>query len=225
MPTKPPTPSAVVKVTLVHGLGTDIHIGSGCFWSYSGGVPTAGNLNSIATGIGTAWNGQLSALMSANGLLEQVTVEDLASATGATGVSTTAHAGTRTGAAPTVAACAQLNLSIARKYRGGKPKIFLPFGVTTDMSGEAAWSSTFFNLVTAAWASFQTAVNGLTGGPITLGNQVNVSYYSGSTTNPNSSKWSRRNIPALRGTPVVDTITAAQCRQKLGSQRRRIRAS
>ena len=225
MPTKPPTPSGVIKINLVHGLGTDLHIGTALFWSYTGSAPSAANLNTLAGSVGSAWASDLASLLSNAGLLESVQCTDLASASGATGQSLTTHAGTRAGNPPTMAACAQINFSVARRYRGGKPKAFFPFGITTDMGTQFSWNSTFITAVNSGYASFQTAVNGLTAGPATLVAQQNVSYFSGSTSNPNSSKWGRRNIPAMRGTPLVEPITAAGCRVKLGSQRRRIAAS
>jgi hypothetical protein len=50
---------------------------------------------------------------------------------------------------------------------------------------------------------------------------VNVSYYNGFTVVTNPTTGRARNVPTLRGTPVVDTVTGIVARVQVGSQRRR----
>src|SRR6201997_4312324 len=172
------------------------------FWSYTGGTPSAANLSTIAGLIGTAWATNLASLMTTAGALSEVDVTDLASNTGAVGTSTTSHAGTRSGLEPTTGTCLVAKYTIARHYRGGKPKGFWPFGLTSDLVDQHLWSTAFVSACNTGFAAFQSGVNGLVGGPITLGTQQNVSYFSGTQTNPSTSKWARRNRPAPRGTPL-----------------------
>lgn len=220
-----PTPSPVVKIVLRHGLGNDLHIGTHMFWSYSGGTPTVANLNALAGTVGTAWNTNLASLLSSNGLLEGVDILDVASNTGVEGTSSTTHAGTRAGSEVSLGASLVALYKIARHYRGGKPKGFWPFGITSDLTGGAAWSAGFITACNSGLAAFASAVNGATNGAITLGVQQNVSYFQGSQTNPSGSKWGRRNVPAPRAVPLVEPVTAIVASPVLGSQRRRIRAS
>ena len=218
-----PTPSPVVRIVLLHGIGTDVHIGSKVYWSYTGAAPSAANCVTLANSIGVAWGAQLKQMMSTNGLLEGVTVTDLASNAGNTGAAPFATAGTRVGSEITQAVATVLNFHIARRYRGGKPKVFLPYGVVADSTTGSNWLAAYVTAMNAAWAAFQTAVNGLVAGTTTLGVQQNVSYFSGSTANTSISKWARRNVPAPRAVPVVEPITSAVTQPILGSQRRRYR--
>jgi hypothetical protein len=219
-----PTQSPVVRIRLIHGKGTKLNIGSRCYWSYSGGTPTIAQLNALASSISTAWGAQLKALMSVNGGLTAVYVDDVYTTNGFTGSYVATVSGTRAGTDVSVNDCAILSFRIQTKYRGGKPKMFLPYGMVADQSSVTTWSSTFINAVDAAWPNFQGAVNGLTSGPITLGTQQHVSYYQGATQNPATSKWAPRNIPAARGTATVTPVLSAAATQIVGSQRRRLQA-
>jgi hypothetical protein len=113
---------------------------------------------------------------------------------------------------------------IARRYRGGKPKSFFPWGVVTDFSSPQLWTSAFANSATGDYATFIAAVRAIAAGSTTLSNYVNVSYFSGSTVVINPVTGRARNVPTLRtGGPVVDSIVASTANTRIGSQRRRIR--
>lgn len=218
-----PTPSNVVKISIRHGLNLDVKMTTHLFWSYTGSAPTPANCATLAAAIGNAWNANLASLCSTAGVMEEVDVTDLASATGAQGASLTTHAGSRAGLNVSNGACLVTKYTIARHYRGGKPKGFWPFGIASDLTNGNQWLGAFTAAANTAFAAFATAVNGLVAGATTLGTQQNVSYFSGTQANPSTSKWARRNRPAPRAVPLVESVTGIVCSSTLGSQRRRIR--
>jgi hypothetical protein len=223
MPPLPPTPSNVIKVTLDQGVDITQPINAGIFFAYTGGHPSPGDCATIAGLIGGAWATNLASLMSTGGGVQKVTVRDLAVANGNIGEDDTAHAGTRVGLIPTEGTCMIINHKVGRHYRGGKPRSYMPWGVAADLADQKQWSSAFRNAVNTGWANFMAACAGLTGGTTVVAGPVNVSYFSGHTPNPSSSPWSKKNIPLLRGVPVVDAILSSSARTNIGTQRRRNR--
>lgn len=218
-----PTPSPVMRVRLIHESGTTNLLGSRFFLAYTdASAPSIADLNSMATFISTTWNAQLAGLLNTSALLFSVIIDDLASATGNQGVDTTTHAGTRAGAVYAQDAVMQLNFKIARHYRGGKPKVYLPYGVTPDATSQTQWSSTFTNLSVSAWNAFIAAISGHTSGGLTAGGQVSVSYYKGPVGNTNKSPWARKNVPAPRGTPVVDPVIGVSGSRFIVTLRKRL---
>ena len=218
-----PTPSPVLRIRLIHGAGTDLTMGSRFYIAYTdASQPSIADLNTFATFIRTTWAAQLAGQMSSSNGLQSVIVDDVANATGNQGVDSTAVSGTRAGTAPPQDEVIQLNFKIGRHYRGGKPKIYLPFGVTADYSSANTWGATFANGVVTAWNNFQAAINGHTSGGITAGAQVSVSYFQGARTNPNLSKWAKKNVAAPRTVPVVDPVVTITASRFLVTLRKRL---
>lgn len=187
--------------------------------SYASTAPTAAQLNTFAGSVRSAWGTNLASLASTNESLTGVIATDLSSG-GLSGSDSTTVAGTRAGTEAPVQSCVVIKFLIARRYRGGKPKIFLPFGVQADQADVAHWSGAFVTAVATGWGNFVTAVQaaGWTGSGAL--NVVNVSYYQGFTT-VTRLPLRARNVPTLRGTPLVDTVTAFNVNSLMGSQRRR----
>jgi hypothetical protein len=139
--------------------------------------------------------------------LNQVELLDLASTSGNSGLWNGAIGGTSTGAALTQGTATVLDFKIARRYRGGKPRTYLPSGRAADQNDLNTWTSTYQSAVDSAWTAFIAAVLAIGGTGITLTQHVNVSYHTGG---------------AIRPTPVVDNITAYSMALRISSQRRRI---
>lgn len=191
--------------------------------AYSGGPPSVANALSMANSILAAAGTNFAALMGDSVSVTTVQVTDLSSASGAQAVSTgAATPGTRgtTLLAPGTAAVS--TSSIIRRYRGGKPRSYFPFGIASDVATTGLWTSGFVTAVNAAVAAWRTAVLGA-GAGCTIVQFINVSYYSGFTAmeNPATGRW--RNVPKVRATALTDSLSAGVCQQKIGSQRRRNR--
>jgi len=189
---------------------------------YSGTAPTNAQLHTFNASQITNFNADLKSLINATFILTQVTSEDLSSSTGAVDVTATSQTGTRAGSAVTGAACVVCSYEIARRYRGGHPRGYWVFGSDSDITDDRDWSTTLVNAVNTGIAAYFTAnaAAGWTGaGTIT---QVNVSYYSGFTVVTNPITGRARNVPTLRVTPTIDTVTSIVARQSIGTQRRRL---
>lgn len=218
-----PLPPAgnVVRLRHLFNFGNPQPVGFRIFMAYTGGPPTNANLVTLASQADVKFNASLASLMATGIQLVTIIADDLSVASGATGTWTGSSAGTRTGTIPTDSTAALVELGIARRYRGGKPKVFTPFGVAADLSNPNAWSSAFQSALVTGWNSYITGLAAITGIGITLTTQQNVSYFKGSQANPNPSKWAKKNVPLLRGTPVLDPIVSVGVRLTPGVQRRR----
>lgn len=220
MPALPPVPK-VLKNIINFAVGPDVSALTRFFLQYGGTAPTAAQLVTMAGALASAWGTNMSPMSSPGVAQNGVSIEDLSSATGAFGSDSSVHVGTRTGGILPAGSCLEIGWNIARRYRGGKPKQFLPCGTATDLNAVQQWTSTFISAITSAWTNFETAVLGAawaSGGPLSF---VNVSYYQGFTVVTNPITHRARNVPTLRGTPVVDPIASFFVELSVASQRRR----
>lgn len=222
MPALPPAPN-VLKCSLNYNTQGSLKAGNRLFFEYSGGPPSVANCNTIATGISTAFSTDLAALMGPQIGLVEITVTDLTSDTSAEGSWTGSIPGTRSGEIVDLDTAVLQNFTIARRYRGGKPRTYWPFGCSADLNSDRnTWTSGYLSAHASGWAAFLAAVLAITGGGCTITNHVNVSYYSGfaSVENPVTKRW--RNIPTPRtGDAVVDGITGTTVSETIGVQKRR----
>jgi hypothetical protein len=150
-----------------------------------------------------------------------VAAEDLSSATGAVAVGTITNAGSRAGGAIAPGTSLMIQFLIARRYRGGKPKIFLPLGVSSDITAGAVWASALLSSTITGWNAMIASI--VAAGWTAAGtlSQVSVSYYNGFTVVTNPVTHRARNVPTLRVAPTVDTVTGISVETELASQRRR----
>lgn len=223
MPALPPVPN-VLQVKFNWAVGSDQNALVRCYVSYTGGPPSSADCNTLAAAIATAYNTNLRNLAGGDKTLHSIQLTDLSSSSGAQGQSSPNTAGTRAGSALPASVCCLVNDVINRRYRGGKPRQFWPFGVQADISAAQAWSNAFVTAVNTQVGAFWAAVIGLTGGTTVIAAHVSVSYYQGFTNVAYGSPQKYRRVPTLRGGgPVIDVITTHQCNTIYGTQRRRLR--
>jgi hypothetical protein len=217
-----PSPGLVVRANFQISDESGVPAGSRIFLTYHGSPPNQSVVDSIASGIASAWNSNLAAMTATTDTLDFVEVQDLSSDTGLVGTAAPADAGTRTGTALPASVAANIQHIIGRHYRGGKPKTFLRSGVIGDLHATSTndWSAAFISDLKTAWQAFIGEVLGISGA--NLSNIVNISYYNGFTSVLNPVTGRTRDVPKLRDTPIVDTVTDALVHAKLGSQRRRL---
>lgn len=221
MPAMAPVPG-VLKYRFFHVIGADTNATAHLFLR-TVTPPTQAQAQSAADAASSAWATNFAPLMAIQWSLREVTVTDLSSATGPVGINTTTHAGSRATPANPAGLCAILNIPVPRRYRGGKPRVYWPFGVSTDLATPQTWSTAFLTSANNAWVAFATAViaNLTTWAP--SAGLVSVSYYSGHQWLPDQNGNYHR-VPTPRATPLVDVVTAnATFNTVLGSQRRRVR--
>lgn len=218
----PPVPN-VVRIRLVHSLGGSATTYTGMYLQYSSAPPSALILNELAAEIQSSYAEDCVSQLDEAYELTTVTCQDINSDLGAEGESTTPAVGSRSGTHNAVSICMVMEHAIARHYRGGKPKSFLPWGLDTDRASNITWNPSFVTSATTQWNAFTAAIvdAGIAGfTPVSF---VNVSYYSGVNTPTFLPSGRAKQSPKLRvGGPVVDAITNSAGQSRFGSQRRRL---
>lgn len=178
---------------------------------YTGSAPAATDiynyLTAIDSHVGTAYGAE----MSVDNEVTLYEMTDLTSATGASNSFTVSHFGVRTGDFMPAGVAMVASFEINRRYRGGHPRKYLPWGTAGTMASGSTidWDSAFVtdcqSKLTAMLGSGQLI--GQTEGGTTWDEIVNVSY---------------RNAGAVRATAVVDTVVNTIVRPRICSQRRRL---
>jgi len=217
-----PAVPKVVKVVLYNLLlDAAAYMLNRVFMQYSGTAPTDTELETYAGAVNTAYGSNLIPLQGPGVTYGGCGAEDLSSSTSAVGSSADTVVGTRSGATLGGQVCFIISGEIARRYRGGHPRSYWPFGIDTDSYDAHSWHPTFLTSVLTAWGDFLTAIEGAGWTGAGTLSPVNVSYYEGFTNHTYPSGRTRP-IPTLRGTPVVDPIISYVPRPDYGTQRRRV---
>jgi hypothetical protein len=216
-----PDVAKVLRLDQHFTVGEDTKAKVRSFWQYLTGPPTDSELATAAAAIRVAFGTDLAGFMVSPNELSEVILTDLTSSTAAQGSDSTPVAGTITSEPVPANCCVLESMQVARRYRGGHPRNYWPFGAATDMTDEQLWGATFASNVQAGLVSYNGAITtaiDVFGGTTT---PVAVSYYEGFT--PFTGPTGRvRNISTVRATPVVDPIVTIQVRRGIGSQRRRL---
>ena len=224
MPALPNVP-AVLRCVLKYTNGADVDVVNRFFLRYTGTAPSDGDLDGwITTVVEPAWNTNLKSLYNADTHLVEIIVEDLTSATAGVGDEAFSVAGTRSGSTLPAGVALVLSSVIARRYRGGHPRMYLAVGVGDDLQTTQTWTSAFMTAVLTGWDAFTTALFTTPPGSTSSLVPVNVSYYQGfHAFEYPSGRW--RNIPTVRGggagPAVVDLVSNWKVNPKVASQRRR----
>lgn len=190
--------------------------------SYTGTAPSVGSLNAFATTALTAFAAALAPSTASNKVFASLEAVDLSSPTSSVATVTLGTNGALGGGELPADVALVMSATVARRYRGGHPRSYLPVGDVTKLTSDVEWDSTFMTTVHTAWIAFITAIGGAGWAGAGTVAPVNVSYYSGfhNVTFPSGRVAS---VPTLRvGGPVVDLITAYVARARVGTQRRRI---
>jgi hypothetical protein len=216
----PPPASPCVRVRLDYQQDTGNLGGSRFFLSYAGSAPTGANCTALADGIEAAWVANLQPLISNVWSLVEVDVLDIATEMGLSGQWTGTETGSRSGISLPSQCCTNVEYNIARRYRGGKPRMFLPPGVGNDQASPDQWSDTYIGEVNTGMAAFFAAIAALSIGAMGALAHVNLSYYKGFTNITNSSGRERA-VPTYRDSALLDTVSGYSAKTVIGSQRRR----
>jgi hypothetical protein len=210
----PPLPNVnkVIRATLLWTIGSNVNALSHLFYSYTGGPPTAGDCAAIAGIIDGNFNAAMLSFFHVNNGLRGVVVLDLNSDTGAEGQTSTLRAGTRAGTAVAAGTAVVTQEHIARRYRGGHPRTYVPALTADDLFTTQEWAPAALDGFLVSWRAFVNNNAGASGGTTALSAHVAVSYIS-KVVNPVP--------PYHRPVPLVDPVTSITALASPGSQRRR----
>lgn len=220
----PPLPSVpnVLKARLLWSDQLDVDVSSTLYFRYTGAAPSAGDCATFASDIDAAM-GAAKNLWDDTVQLTGCTVTDLSSDTGGEGsVSGTIPGPTSLGLL-SGGTCLLMNYTISRRYRGGKPRNYFPWGGGESLASRQGWSASFLASCNSEWATFTAAVIGLSSGTTTIAAHTNVSYYAGTKVVISPTTGRARNVPILRATPLASDIVSASAAVRPGTQRRRNR--
>jgi hypothetical protein len=196
--------------------------GSRFFLTYTGSAPTGANLNTLAGDIEAAWVSHLAPLVNEDFTLSEIDCLDLSSDTGASGYWSGSEAGSRSGAVIPANCCTNIEFDIARRYRGGKPRMYLPAGVQGDLEDVGHWSGSFITAVNSGIGAFFSELEGLSIGAMGTLAHANISFYHG--VNTSSPPWrgpGYKYPPKYRDTVLIDPVASYATKGVVGSQRRR----
>lgn len=219
--TKPPDPDvSCVRCHLIYDIGSEGEGGNRFYLSYSGSTPTTANLNTLASDIAAQWETHIAPLCNTANALEEVDVLDITTDLGNSGTWTGSNDGSRSGSGLPCQITTNVGFEIARRYRGGKPRIYLPAPVVGDEIDAGHWSTTFVTAANTGVAAFFTALEGLSIGSIGTLQHINLSYYDGFVNVTNSSGRTRA-APKYRTVAKSDPVTGYKTSPVMSSQRRR----
>ncbi len=222
MPTPPLPESPCVRVRLTYDIGSEGEGGNRFYLSYSGSAPSGANCITLADDISAAWATNIAPLCSSANALSEVDVLDIASDSGLSGQSTTTHDGSRSGSGLPVQVTTNVEFNIARRYRGGKPRMYLPAGVAGDELDGGHWQTEFITAVNDGVAAFFAEIEALSVGSMGSLAHVNLSYYDGyATTTPPWRGPGYKYPSKYRAAALLDTISGYSTKAVMGSQKRR----
>lgn len=177
---------------------------------YTGGTIDSVAMSSMATSIRTAWGTNMAARYITNSSLTSVECTDIASRTGAQGVDNTAVVGGDATAGAPLSAAVCISLVIARRYRGGHPRMYLAGVNASAYTNGNTLAGTVVTNYSNSFGAFRTALNALSSGGATW-QMCNVSYYK-----------TVGGAQVYKVPPDVDTITGIKVHTRLDTQRRRL---
>lgn len=219
--TTPPLPaSPCVRVRLDYTSPAGTKGGSRFYIAYSGAAPSAANCVTLATDIANAWETSLANLTTTDWSLSEVDVLDIATVSGNSGVWSGTKNGLLTSPALPDQVASNCEYQIARRYRGGKPRMFIPPANEAQLLNNNSYTSTFAADIATQVSGLFSAIAALSVGSMGSLKHVNLSFYNGFTNVTNSSGRTRA-APKYRATALVDDVTGYVGKQELGSQRRR----
>lgn len=211
----------VLRIQLKHTVGGDHDALVRWFAQYTGTAPTDAQLTTLATyHLNTAWSA-IRGSVAAQTQLDTITITDLTSPT--SGVGFYSNPSNGTGDASTTAAGLAVVISgkIARRYRGGHPRVYLPYLTGANLTNPQTWNATQLATLLAEWNTMVNDVLSQTWAAGSLVSAVNVSYFEGFT-NFTFPSGRVKAIPKLRvGGPVTDAILSWAANPAPASQRRR----
>lgn len=212
----------VVKVKLLWTVGEDMHAVTVLHYRYSGGPPDAADLVTLGTAVNALVVSTGLSLLIATNSYDGCELLDLSSPSGAGVTVAASHVGTLGGVSLGAAVAFVCSYRIVRRYRGGKPRSYFPFGSTAVLTDAQTWTTPFDALVPSFMNAMNTALVGTGGMTITVVIQCSVSYYHGFTVTPPDPVTGRvRTIPTKRVTPLVDDVSGWLFNPRPGTQRRR----
>jgi hypothetical protein len=217
-----PNVAKTVQVSLVHQYGPSPDVVTRFFVQYAGTSPDPTDLDGFGDSINAAWVTNVAPSCPTVVGLIQTNLVDLNSSTGSVSERPIGASGTRTGDELPADVSVVAAYLIRRRYRGGHPRGYWPFGVQGDLSTAVEWEdASVIDFLGSVTGFFTDVLAAGWGGAGTL-THVNVSYYEGFRVVVDPVTGRARNVPVVRTPPLRDLVTGVVVRSRIGTQRRRL---
>lgn len=178
---------------------------------YTGGPPAAADLEAIANLIAAAfWQDPIIADYPTTTTFVGVRLTDLNSDTGAEGEHAVGAPGDAVDGPLSAQACLMVNLDIARRYRGGHPRVYFPPCALGALATPNTWDSGVVSDFNGAMVLLNAAFNAAGSGGTTLSGWVCPSFRTGN---------------AWRVDNLVEPVAGWSVNGAVKTQRRRLSAS
>lgn len=220
-----PSPGNVIKVSMNWSESGSLFYSSHFYMGYSSGPPSVSDLNKLCGDVTGVWSSTMKSLFSADIVLINVFATDLSTSSGNQGNANSGQPGTNASQEVEAGAAIHLRFTLANRYRGGHPGVFLPPGPSSQVTEPSSWTGTYLTSVVNAFGTITGTIAGDSFSSMSSLHQVAVSYYSGHLANTNPSPWAPKNVPAQRATPVVHPVGLILGTSLIAAQRRRRRAT
>jgi hypothetical protein len=218
-----PDITGVIRCDLIWSDGADTDVENRLFFTVS---PDATLSQAAADGLAVdlfTLVGDHAALWNGDVQLTGARVTDLSSAVGAQSEHNGSVAGTIGGGPLPAGVAVCSSFDIARRYRGGRPRVYLPWGSDASLDTPTAWTTDFLTNVSTGMTAITSGFSGMSEDGTTVDAHSNVSYYEGFRVVIGSTGRAK-NVSTLRaGGPLVAPITGNHTVPYPASQRRRNR--
>lgn len=197
--------------------------GSRFFLGYAGaGPPTGADCTTLAGDVAAAWATHIAPQIGPGIRLTEVDVLDIATDVGLSGQWHGDNAGTLGGAvAVPIQIAVNVEFGLARRYRGGKPRMYFPPPTTDAFAALNRWKDTYVTAMNAAVLAFFGQVTAVALGSIGALNHVSISYHHGETLPATVAGERQAAHETLRAAGKVDQITGYFTKSGMSSQKRR----
>jgi hypothetical protein len=170
--------------------------------------------------MGSAWGSHIAPVLGSNAILDEVDVLDITDSSGLSGQAHPSIAGANPSPFNPWQVAMDVEFNIAHRYRGGKPRCFLPPPTQASNLDQVTWSPSTVTSFNSAMAAFTAAITALTSGTTVLNNHIMLSYFHGFTNITNSSGRTRA-VPTYRPTALHYNVLGYSAKALMGSQKRR----
>jgi hypothetical protein len=209
-----------LRTRFVWNEGAEGEGGIRLYFKYSGSAPSGANCATLASDMSSAWGTHIATQLGSNCSLNEVDVLDIATDSGLSGQWSGSIAGGNSSPFSPWQVAMDVEFGIGRRYRGGKPRCYLPPLTESNWADPAHWTSGAVSSVNTAFAAFISEITALSVGSVGTLGHVTLSYYKGFTNITNSSGRTRA-VPSYRATALHDDVTSYIAKTEFGSQRRR----
>lgn len=171
--------------------------------------------------LASSWNTRLAPITGLNYTLIATQILDLGSDTGVDVVVPVSHVGTAVANGVPAACCFIMSAHVAKRYRGGHSRVYIPGMYFPDLADVNTWSTTFQGTVSTAWTGIISDLQ--TSPPAGVGalSSVTVHQYSSNLADFGGIAPSTKKPPWPLANPVTYPVTGWSSNPQVGSQRRR----